>query len=163
MNKQQREVCQVILKKCLRKWKQYLRLKEFNRSQKSKAFECYRKQCKVKILRVFGCFHTQLHKKQLMNIELHKIYLKNLLQRSLQGFQINVVINNNKRQQLIYLNKRKYQLVDKFLLEIYVQKPFKILDSYRRERQIKKQLDDKAKMIYKINKQRKYSILQLDQ
>ncbi|CAK61236.1 unnamed protein product (macronuclear) [Paramecium tetraurelia] len=147
MNQQKRETNQFVMKKCFKKWNQYLRLKDFNRKQKQTADNLLIYQNKRKILRILRCFHTVIQNKNNYKKQLNDVYLFQLLRKGFKGFAINIQIKEKKNEQ--------YQQIGRFLQMLYISKPFNILQQYTKEQKMKKELNSKARAIYKVNKLRR--------
>ncbi|CAD8109931.1 unnamed protein product [Paramecium primaurelia] len=147
MNQQKRETNQIIMKKGLKKWKQYLQLKDFNRKRKQTADNLLIWQYKRKIFQILKGYHIIIQNKNKYNKQLYDVYLFQLLRKGFKGFVINIQIKEKKKEQ--------YQQIGRFLQILYISKPFNILQQYTKEQKMKKELNSKARAIYRVNKLRR--------
>ncbi|CAD8122115.1 unnamed protein product [Paramecium sonneborni] len=147
MNQQKRETNQIIMKKVLKKWKQYLQLNNFIRKQKQKADYLFSYLNKRKILNILKKFHNLIQNKSKYKKQLNGVYLFHLLRKTFQGFRINIQISEKKQEQ--------YHQIGRFLQILYISKPFNILHQYTKEQKMKKELNSKALAIYRVNKLRR--------
>ncbi|CAD8124476.1 unnamed protein product [Paramecium sonneborni] len=149
MNQQKRETNQIIMKKCLKKWKQYLQLNNFIKKQKQTADNLQKYMNKRKILKILKDFHHTIQNKKQYKNQLNDIYIFHLIRKGFKGFKINIQIRQKKKEQ--------YHQIGRFLQILYISKPFNILQQYKKERKMKKELNSKAQAIYRVNKLRRLS------